>query len=151
MIYHSKKLHIQSRGFIALMSVIILSAVLLGMAATANTAGFFARFNLLDREYKKTALGLADSCANIALLNLAQNYSYTLAAPSTVPLDSNTCTIQSVVNLGAPSTSSRTVLITTEAHNGQAFSTVEVNATVANPASAPATNPIIINAWREIN
>ncbi|MGC9602181.1 MAG: hypothetical protein ABSE76_00340 [Minisyncoccia bacterium] len=143
----------KKRGFIALMSVIILSAVLLGMAATASTAGFFARFSALDKEYKKSALGLADSCANVALLTLAQNYAYTPTLPVVVSLDSDTCTIQSITNLGAPSASSRTVLITATASYREAFSAVEVNATAANPASSasPVAYPIIINSWREIN
>jgi hypothetical protein len=142
----------KKQGFIALMSVIILSAVLLGMAATAGTAGFFARFSALDREYKKSALGFADSCANVALLNLAQNYAYAPALPLVVPLDTGACTIESITNLVTPSASSRTVLITTAAKYQEAFSTVEVNATVANPATASvATYPITINSWREIN
>lgn len=142
----------KKRGFIALMSVIILSAVLLGMAATASMAGFFARFSALDREYKKSALGLADSCANVALLNLAQNYAYAPALPAIVQLDTGTCTIQSINTLGAPSASSRTVLIATSAKYQETFSTVEVNATVLNPASAsPATDPITVNSWRETN
>jgi hypothetical protein len=142
----------KKRGFIALMSVIILSAVLLGMAATASTAGFFARFSVLDKEYKKTALGLADSCANVALLNLAQNYAYAPVLPLTVQLDTGTCTIHSITTIGTLSASSRTVLIITSAKYQEAFSTVEVNATIANPANTSvAIYPITNNSWRETN
>ncbi len=131
------------------MSVIILSAVLLGMAATASTAGFFARFSALDREYKKSADALADSCANVALLNLAQNYAYAPTTPVVVSLGTGTCTIQSITDLGTPSASSRTVLITAAAQYRQAFSAVEVNATVANPGFS-SLYPITINSWREV-
>ena len=142
----------KKRGFIALMSVIILSAVLLGMAATASTAGFFARFSALDREYKKSADALANSCANVALLNLAQNYAYAPTLPVTVSLDIGTCTIQSVTTLGTPQASSRTVLVTTSASYKQAFSTIEVQATITNPTNASlAAYPIKINVWRETN
>jgi hypothetical protein len=142
----------KQHGFIALMSVIIISAVLLGAAATASTAGFFARFNELNAEYKKTASGLAESCINTALLNLAQNYTYTLATPVDVSFDTGICTIQSIGDIGTPSGTARTVVITATAGYQGAFSTVEAGATVANPASAsPAVYPITINSWREIN
>ncbi len=131
------------------MSVIILSAVLLGLVSTANTAGFFARFNALNAEYKRVAFGLAESCANIALLSLAQNYAYDPANSAYISADS--CTIQSITNAGGNSPNSRTVLITTSASYQGAFSTVEVNATVANPASGFSGSAITINSWQEVN
>jgi hypothetical protein len=152
---------IKPRGFIALMSVIILSAMLLGLVSTANTAGFFARFNALNAEYKQVAFGLAESCANVALLSLAQNYAYdpTLNAayvPSQgllVSLDADSCYIQSITDVGAGSPNFRTVLITTTAGYQGSFSTVEVEATVVNPSN-PGSNPpsaITINFWQEVN
>jgi len=146
------------------MSVIILSAILLGLVSAANTAGFFARFNALNAEYKRAALGLAESCTNIALLNLAQNYAYTPALNSAyVPgqgllfsLGQDSCYLTSITDLGAGSPNSRTVLITTSANYQGAFSTVEAEATVANPSGnymgqSYGGQAIIINSWQEVN
>ncbi len=38
-------------------------------------SNYFSRFNVSDKEYKRVSVGLAESCANVALLKLAQNFS----------------------------------------------------------------------------
>jgi hypothetical protein len=65
-----------SRGFIALTSAILIAAVLLGITTTLSTSGYFARGDSLTSEFKRVSLGLAESCANAALLKFATNYSY---------------------------------------------------------------------------
>jgi hypothetical protein len=60
-------------GFIALMSAIIISVVLLVLATTLSVAGFFSRFNVLDAQYKQQSSGLARGCIDAALLQLAQD------------------------------------------------------------------------------
>ena len=149
MIYQSKN------GFIALITVIIISAILLGLASAANTAGYFNRFTALDAEYKRTAFARAESCSNVELLSLAQNYAYAPAPNTPVALVGSTkCTINSITDVGPALSSSRTVLITTSATYGEAFSTVEVEATIANPSvAAPgnsATPAVTILSWQEV-
>lgn len=61
------------RGFIALMSVIIISAVLLLVVTTLSFTGFYSRFNMLDAELKARSAAAADACADTAILKLAQN------------------------------------------------------------------------------
>src|SRR5665647_220935 len=67
-----------NEGFIALMSTVILAAVLMVIVITASFSGFFARFDALASENKRISLGLSESCTNIALLKIAQNYNYVL-------------------------------------------------------------------------
>ena len=58
------------------MSVIIISATLLVVVVTSGLLGFFSRFNALDAELKERSVSTADACADLALLQLAQNPSY---------------------------------------------------------------------------
>src|SRR6185437_13877532 len=138
------------RGFIALLSVIVISAVLLGLMAGANTAGFFSRFAELDGEYKQGSYALAESCANIALLALAQNYSY---APwgQQVMLDSSSCYIDSI-EATATTGAGETVRIKTHAVYKNTFTNLEVLAQVQNPSVTQSTfgAPITITSWQEV-
>lgn len=150
MIHRTKK----SGGFIAIMTVIILSAVLLALVSVSNTAGYFARFNGTNREFNRQAFALAESCANSALLSLARDYSYAPTTPVQITLGSDSCTIDSLVNTGEPSSSSRTVTITASANYHNTFSTVEVVVIITNPSGAPpgqaALPAVTITSWQEL-
>jgi hypothetical protein len=67
------------RGFIALMSVIIVGAILIVLIYTVGISIFFSRFNVLDTEDKHTSSALAEGCVREAQLLLAENSSYTPA------------------------------------------------------------------------
>jgi type II secretory pathway pseudopilin PulG len=56
-------------GFIALMSAIIISIVLLGIVLTGGLTGFFGRFNVLDSESKERSVAAAESCIDLAVLD----------------------------------------------------------------------------------
>jgi hypothetical protein len=60
------------RGFIALMSSIIISAILLVVVVAASITGFTTRFNMLDAEAKQQSAALADACLDILMLRLVQ-------------------------------------------------------------------------------
>ncbi len=64
------------KGFVALISVIIIFAILMVLAALIATSSFFTRFNVLDYENKKVSVGLAEGCAETALVNLAKDTNY---------------------------------------------------------------------------
>ena len=148
MIYQS----IKTRGFVALISVIIISIVLLGLVSASNTAGFFVRFNASNAEFKRQAFALAESCANTALLSLAQNYTYTPSQSIQVSFGSDSCSIDSIADVGAPSPNSRSVRITASAHYMQAFSTLQLDAIITNPAAPSGNLPqaVTITSWREV-
>jgi len=78
------------QGFIALISIIIIAAVLTAIVFVLSTAGFFLRFNVFDSESKKASLGLAEACMQTAMLNLAQG---SLTVPQTVSVGAQSCKI----------------------------------------------------------
>lgn len=79
------------RGFVALMSVIIISAILLTMLFTLNMASFFARYDALASENKRVSLGLAEACMEAAKLKIAQDSVYTPASGGDCVSVSDTC------------------------------------------------------------
>jgi len=106
------------------MSVIIVSVVLLGLALSGSTIAFFTRFNGLDRESYAEAQSLARSCADQALLQLAQNYAYT-ASHHRVFWGTDSCSIDSVTALNA------TVTVMTSAKYGNSYATYATTTVVA--------------------
>ncbi len=58
------------------MSAIIISGVLLMVAAAGSLAGFYTRSTVVDAELKERSVAAADACADQALVGLAidQNY-----------------------------------------------------------------------------
>lgn len=86
-------------GYIALMSAIIIAGVLMVVVFSMSFKGFMTRFNLLDSEYKKRSLNLAEACANTAVLKVIENSSYTGGEAITV--NGENCSIVSVVVSGS--------------------------------------------------
>lgn len=78
-------------GFIALFSVIIISAILVLTAVTLSFSGFYGRFNILDTESKERSNALADACIDSARLAISTD-SYTLGTTVVVPVGSQSCT-----------------------------------------------------------
>lgn len=64
------------RGFIALVSVVVMSAILLVLLLTLGVSSFLNRFDVLDTENKRVSLGLAEACVNMAMIKIAENPSY---------------------------------------------------------------------------
>ena len=84
-------------GFIALMSTVIISVILLLIAVNLSQTSFFGRFNILDAELKEKSSALAEACADTALLKLVNNPSYfPPAGGESVSVDGNDCIIESV-------------------------------------------------------
>lgn len=64
--------HRSDRGFVALISAIIISAVLLLVIAASGLTTFYSRFNILDFELKERSNAVADACVDEALLQIAE-------------------------------------------------------------------------------
>lgn len=77
-------------GFIALFSVIIISAILILMAITLSMSGFFGRFNILDSESKERANALVDACIDSARLAIATT-SFTVGTTVPVVVNGQNC------------------------------------------------------------
>jgi len=84
-------------GFVALMSVIIISIILLLMATTLSRSGFLGRLNILNSEYKEKSFALAEACMDTALLKLAIDATYA-GGPPEVNIGANKCTINPITS-----------------------------------------------------
>lgn len=65
-------------GFMALISAIIISVILLLIASSLNLTSFYNRSDILDSELKEKSSTLAEACVDAAILKLAQNKNYEL-------------------------------------------------------------------------
>jgi hypothetical protein len=72
------------KGFIALISALIISSVMLLIATGGSLAGFYTRVTSLNSEYKERSFFLADTCVNQTLLTLAGTPTYTGSATTSV-------------------------------------------------------------------
>jgi len=86
-----------NHGFIALISAIIISVVLLLVATNASLTSFYGRSNILDGKLKVKSSALAEACADHAILKLTINPSYN-PTNEVVPVESDTCIVQSVTS-----------------------------------------------------
>lgn len=122
------------RGFVALMSVIIISVILLLYVFGLGALSFFARFDSLDSENKRISLGLAESCVSAALLKIAQDSTYAPAASGdSVTVSGGTCKICS-------GTTNTSVLVRAK-HNGT-YTNIRATMAVAN-------GTYTISSWSE--
>jgi hypothetical protein len=121
------------RGFIALISIIIIGAILAVLMYTLDTGMYFSRFDALSGENKRESLALAESCVHAALLKLAQNSSYVPGATGDkIAVDTGkNCTICAVL----PN-------IVTRASYNAAFTTITATGTLANGV-------FTVSSWQE--
>jgi hypothetical protein len=122
------------RGFVALMSVVIISAVLLVVVVTGSLTGFTTRFNILDAELKERSAALVDSCVEMALLRVGVDSSY--VGPETVAVSGQSCTIVGVVDASAEP---RVFKISASFNNAYTFALVGVD-----------TGALSISSWEEV-
>ncbi len=94
-------------GFIALVSAVIISVVLLLVATNLSITSFYSRSNILDSELKEKSLALAEACADTAILKLVNNPNYNPINESVV-VGGDNCIIQSVAGTNPKIISVRT-------------------------------------------
>ena len=125
------------KGYIALISVLLISVALLVAVASLSFSGYLNRFIILDAEAKDESLAYAEACASSAIGEVTKNSSYTPPAPPANELNIGTgkCSIDSVVSAG----SNR--LINTSATVGKAVTKIQVE-----------FDPLSLNiiSWNEI-
>lgn len=144
-----------TRGFVALVSAIIIASILLSLSLVAGSAALYARFDSLANEEKKISASLAESCAQHALLILAIARDPVQVAISTttitIGIDSFGRSMQcSIVSLTHPAHDR--VLIRTIATWHQSVSGIEVEANIYDTAVAPVAPGhanIEILSWQE--
>ena len=77
-----------NRGYIALVAVIIIGAVLLSMSVALTMASWHTRFGILGIEAKEQSVALAEGCANLAQALIMSDVSYQGNTTSTVAIGS---------------------------------------------------------------
>jgi len=127
----------RQRGFIVLISAIVISFVLLISVVAVAQKGVTGRYLLLTLENKSISAAAAEGCIEIARVKIASNASYTVlsSAPVTLPVGSGSCTITSVTISG-----SNSIVSTTASSTG---ATTNLVATVHS-----ATGDIV--SWSEV-
>lgn len=83
--------HNTQGGFVALITAVVFSVVLLAMTISLSQAGFFARSALSDTEYKERSVALAEACADSAILKLAVGAS--ISPGEVIYIGNDSCTI----------------------------------------------------------
>jgi Tfp pilus assembly protein PilX len=134
-------------GFVALMSIVIMSAIVLVMIFTLGASVFFSRFSALESEYKRTSLALAEACANTAMLKVAQNASYSPAPGGECVSVSDTCGVSGatktcrICSVGV--SSGVYTILARSVHKGS-YTTIEAKGTMGS------TN-FNVTSWKEMN
>ncbi len=93
-----KKTLAGENGYMAIVTAIILSLVMLAIASVSGSSSLWARMNETDAYSKRISYFLSRSCLDYSLLRLAQTASY--AGSATVPVGSDQCTLRPVVPSG---------------------------------------------------
>ena len=85
------------KGFIALMSAIIISFILIVITITLGMSSLFGRFNILDSESKERSYALAEACGDSAILEITYG-TYSINKVINIgPTSYDTCTIVKTV------------------------------------------------------
>lgn len=85
-------------GYIALVSVLILTMVIVVVVIAIGTTAFLSRTGAFSAELKSRSRGLAEACVQVAYLRLVSNATY--GGAETVTVGSETCRVVSVVDSG---------------------------------------------------
>ena len=93
MITLSKK---TNKGFMALMSAIIISFILLLIVTSLGFTSFYGRSNILDFELKERSSALAEACGDMAILKITNDPAYNPANESIDVANGESCIIRSV-------------------------------------------------------
>lgn len=136
--------HNQKRGFIALLTTIIISAILISLTFSVGSFGFSSRIDSLHSEFKIASSLNAESCAQIALLRIGENYSYTpTIGGETISIDTDSsCILYSVVyDTENNGTHTKTATITTQGVHHDSWTTLITEAKIQNPTWTPSIFP----------
>lgn len=93
---HSNSL---SRGFVALVAILIFSTILLIIVVSLSRYGVMARFALLDIERKTESEAVASACISVARVMVVDD-PLMIATNMVIPVKEKTCVIESIVGAG---------------------------------------------------
>ena len=82
-------------GYLALITVIVISVILLAITFSLSFSGYLVRFNILSAESKERSRGLAEACLDLALLARANDPSY--AGNVLLAVGAETCLVRPIL------------------------------------------------------
>ena len=88
----------RSRGYIAIVSALIISIIMAIVLVSLGQVSFFHRINISNAHLKEKSRALAGACVDAALLKIVNSSTY--AGNETITVASDTCKIVSVVTSG---------------------------------------------------
>lgn len=137
-------------GYIALLSALVLSFSLLVFSVLIGRSSWQALLGAFDRESHRQSLMWAESCANLALRNILDNFSYQLAAEEVTTLDDGACRIRSISYGTIDGDHRKKVTVVTQGQSRHAFSDLRVTALVRDPDFLAPEPRLTILRWAEI-
>lgn len=126
------------RGFIALISILIISAVLLLIALTSSHFGIFQSKMVLQKNQSSESYYLATACAEEALMKLKEDLGY--RGDETLNINGNSCEILRIEGSG---NKDRVIKASSSTHNFTEKIKIEINR--VNPEME-----MEIKSWREV-
>lgn len=100
----TEKRHMKEGGFIALISVLILSTVLLATTLSLAQFGIANRYFILDLEQKAASVKLAEACVHISRITAYNNPVYVLTSPVFFEIGGGVCSVYSMSVAGTATT-----------------------------------------------
>lgn len=85
-------------GYIALISVIVLTAIILVIVFTLGLGSFYGRMDILGSDFKEQSQALSEACLETARLNMLSDPEY--AGNENVTVGSSTCFIGAITSSG---------------------------------------------------
>lgn len=110
MIYYYQQ---NNNGFIALISIIIISTILFVTTLSIAQFGIAGRYFILDLEQKTASYELAEACVEIARIKIYNDSHYQENSTQKITINTETCSIESALINGGRTT----VQITGRKHN----------------------------------
>ena len=118
--FHDTYQNESEHGFIALISILILSVVMLSTVLSLAQFGIASRYFILDLENKTVSEKLAEACVHVARISVYNDPTYTVTSVVMLSIESKMCTIVSVERNGDLST------IETRGESGNAITSLLV-------------------------
>ncbi|MEK7664229.1 MAG: hypothetical protein AAB340_02200 [Patescibacteria group bacterium] len=81
----------KKKGYIALISAIVISFLLIVITVSLGFGSFFGRFDILDSESKEKSTALAEACVSQAILEASGDTFYSRLTDFTIPISGNKC------------------------------------------------------------
>ena len=110
-IFNMKRASSKTHGFIALISILIVSSVLLVTTLSLAERGIAHRFFLLKSEQKSMSEQLAEACIHIARIKAHNDPGYTISVDETFLIGEETCSIHRVTQAGNETTMETTAQV----------------------------------------